>query len=142
MAFPEVIPVLSSNLSMERVFNGVSEQRLFINQPVEVRVWPEGLEYHQGKFSGGVWSFLSLLSPKRSRFPQPFNRPLPAAETVSVCLALDIILIMLLSCDNFTVASAEELCFVGSMLYGSRPVLPEGAAKTSSMSCAATCRGL
>ena len=32
--------------------------------------------------------------------------------------------------------------FVGSMLYGSWPVLPEGAAKTSSMSCAATCHGL
>ena len=31
-------PVLSANLSVERIFNGVSEQRLFNNQPVEVRV--------------------------------------------------------------------------------------------------------
>ena len=57
VAFPVVSIVLSANLSMERIFNGVSEQRLFINQPVEVRVWPEGLEYHQGKFSGGVSLF-------------------------------------------------------------------------------------
>ena len=45
--------VLSANLSEERIFNGVSEQRLIIYQPVEVRVWPEGLENHQGIFSGG-----------------------------------------------------------------------------------------
>ena len=44
---------------------------------------------------------------------------------MSVCLALDIILNMLLSCDNLTVASAEACMIVGSMLYGSRPVLPK-----------------
>ena len=54
MAFPVVCIVLSANLSEERIFNGAPEKRLFINQPVEVRVWPEGLEYRQGKFSGGV----------------------------------------------------------------------------------------
>ena len=64
MAFPVVSIVLSANLSEERIFNGVFEQKLFYNQPVEVRVWCEGLEYQLGKFSCGVWSFLSLLSPK------------------------------------------------------------------------------
>ena len=29
----------------EVLFNGVSEHKLFYNQPVEVRVWCEGLEY-------------------------------------------------------------------------------------------------
>ena len=39
MAFPVVFSVLSANLSVDEVFfNGVSEQRLFNNQPVEVRV--------------------------------------------------------------------------------------------------------
>ena len=56
---------------------------------MEVRVWCEGLEYQLGKFSGGVKSLLSLLSPKRSRFLQPFNRPLPAAENYVGMLALD-----------------------------------------------------
>ena len=32
MAFPEVNPMLSANLSEERIFNGVFEQRLFIKQ--------------------------------------------------------------------------------------------------------------
>ena len=64
--------------------------------------------------------------PSRSPCPLPFNGPLPAAETVSVCLALAFIIInMLLSCDNLTVASAEACMIVGSMLYGSRPVLPK-----------------
>ena len=80
MAFPKVISVLSIDPSLDGDFNGVSEHKLFYNQPVEVRVWCEGLEYHLGKFSGGVLSLLGLLSPKRSRFLQPFNRPLPAAE--------------------------------------------------------------
>ena len=58
MAFPVVESVLSMDLSMDKVlFNGVSEQKLFINQPVEVRVRCEGLEYHLGKFSGGVKLF-------------------------------------------------------------------------------------
>ena len=64
MAFPEVIPVLSVDPSLDGDCNGVFEQKLFFNQPVEVRVWCEGLEYQQGKFSGGVKSLLSLLSPK------------------------------------------------------------------------------
>ena len=54
MAFPVVYIMLSANLSEERIFSNVFEHRLIINQPVEVRVWPEGLEYHQGKFSRGV----------------------------------------------------------------------------------------
>ena len=53
VAFPEVNSVLSTNLSEERIFNGVFEQKLSYNQPVEVRVWPEGFEYRQGKFSVG-----------------------------------------------------------------------------------------
>ena len=57
MAFSVVSIVLSANLSEERIFSNVFEHRLFYNQPVEVRVWPEGLEYHQGKFSGGVSLF-------------------------------------------------------------------------------------
>ena len=38
VAYSVEYSVLSANLSEERIFNGVSEQRLFINQPVEVRV--------------------------------------------------------------------------------------------------------
>ena len=84
-------PELSANLSEERIFSNVFEHRLIINQPVEVRVWPEDLEYHQGKVSkGGIVSFKSSFS-QRSRFLQPFNHPLPAAETVLVHVALDII---------------------------------------------------
>ena len=47
------IIVLNANLSEERICSNLFEHKLVINQPVEVRVWPEGLEYHQGKFSGG-----------------------------------------------------------------------------------------
>ena len=68
---------------VERYFTNVFEHKLFYNQPVEVRVWCKGLEYNQGKFSGGLVSFKSSFS-QRSRFLQPFNCPLPAAETVSV----------------------------------------------------------
>ena len=57
VAFPVVSIVLSANLSVDEDFNSVSELKLFFNQPVEVRVWCEGLEYHQGKFSGGVSLF-------------------------------------------------------------------------------------
>ena len=57
VAFPVVNTVLSVDLSVDEVcFSDVIEQKLFFDQPVEVRVWPEGLEYHQGKFSGGVKS--------------------------------------------------------------------------------------
>ena len=67
VTFPVVSIVLSTNLSVERIFSNVSEQRLFINQPVEVRVWPEGLEYRLGKFSGeGLVSFKSSFSQKVS----------------------------------------------------------------------------
>ena len=38
---------------VERYFSNVFEHKLFYNQPVEVRVWCEGLEYQLGKFSGG-----------------------------------------------------------------------------------------
>ena len=54
VAFPVVNSVLGVDPSLDGDFNGVSEQKLFYNQPVEVRVWCEGLEYQQGKFSGGV----------------------------------------------------------------------------------------
>ena len=57
VAFPEVISVLSVDLSLDEVyFSNVFEHKLFYNQPVEVRVWCEGLEYQLGKFSGGVKS--------------------------------------------------------------------------------------
>ena len=38
VAFLEVDIVLSANLSGERIFNGVCEQKALLNQPVEVRV--------------------------------------------------------------------------------------------------------
>ena len=57
VAFPEVIPVLSVDPSLDGDCNGVSEQKLFFNQPVEVRVRCEGLECQLGKISGGVKSF-------------------------------------------------------------------------------------
>ena len=46
-------PVLSANLSVERIFNGVSEHRLFINQPVEVRVVSRELGSSKVKSPGG-----------------------------------------------------------------------------------------
>ena len=57
MAFPVVYSVLSIDPSLDGDCNNVFEHRLIINQPVEVRVWPEGLENHQGKFSGGIGLF-------------------------------------------------------------------------------------
>ena len=55
VAFPVVISVFSVNLSLDEVnFSNVIELRLFFNQPVEVRVRCEGLEYLLGKISGGV----------------------------------------------------------------------------------------
>ena len=54
VAFPVVNIVLSVDPSLDGDFNGVSEQKLFFNQPVEVRVRCKGHEYHLGKFSGGV----------------------------------------------------------------------------------------
>ena len=54
VAFPVVFSVLSANLSVDEVFfNGVSEQRLFNNQPVEVRVDPRVLGSSKVKVSGG-----------------------------------------------------------------------------------------
>ena len=57
VAFPVVLPVLSANLSEERIFNGVFEQRLFINQPVEVRVGPRVLGSSKVNSPGGFVSF-------------------------------------------------------------------------------------
>ena len=57
VAFPVVTIVLSVDLSVDEDFNGISEQKLFFNQPVEVRVRCEGLECQLGKISGGVKSF-------------------------------------------------------------------------------------
>ena len=43
MAFPVVISVLSVDLSLDEVyFSDVIEQKLFFNQPVEVRVQVRG----------------------------------------------------------------------------------------------------
>ena len=59
VAFPEVITVLSVNLSVDEVlFSDVSEQRLFYNQPVEVRVDTRVLSSSKVKSLGG---FLSLF---------------------------------------------------------------------------------
>ena len=57
MAFLEVISMLSANLSEERISSGVFEQRLFINQPVEVRVGPRVLGSSKVNSPGGVWLF-------------------------------------------------------------------------------------
>ena len=64
MAFPVEIPVLSVDPSLDGDFNGVFEHKLFYNQPVEVRVWCEGLEYQLGKISGWGYPLLSVLSPE------------------------------------------------------------------------------
>ena len=42
VAFPVENIVLSANLSVDGYFNGVSEHKLFFNQPVEVRVQVRG----------------------------------------------------------------------------------------------------
>ena len=85
MAFPVVNSVLSVDPSLDGDFNGVSEQKLFFNQPVEVRVRCEGLECQLGKISGGLKASFKCSCSQRSRFPLPFNRLLPAAETMLVC---------------------------------------------------------
>ena len=67
VAFPLVSIVLSANLSVDEDFNGISELKLFINQPVEVRVRCGGLVYQLGKISGGVLaSFKFFFLPKVS----------------------------------------------------------------------------
>ena len=73
LAFPEVITVLSVDLSMDEVlFSDVSEQRLFYNQPVEVRVDLRVLSSSKVKFSGGlIVSFKSSFSQIGSRFLHP-----------------------------------------------------------------------
>ena len=53
MAFPVVTIVLSVDLSVDEDFNGVSEQKLFINQPVEVRVGPRVLSTSKVNSPGG-----------------------------------------------------------------------------------------
>ena len=98
VAFLEVIIVLSANLSEERIFSGIFEQKLIYNQPVEVRVGPRVLGSFKVKSPGGFVLFKSSFS---QGFPIPtsLNRPLPAAENCFGTLALvSIILIMLLSC--------------------------------------------
>ena len=57
VAFPVVSIVLSTNLSVERIFSNVSEHRLFINQPVEVRVGPRVLSTSKVNSPGGFVSF-------------------------------------------------------------------------------------
>ena len=67
MAFLVVTIVLRVDLSLDRYCNGVSEQKLFFNQPVEVRVRCEGLECQLGKISGGVKTlFKFFFLPKVS----------------------------------------------------------------------------
>ena len=99
MAFLEVVIVLSANLSDERIFNGVFEQRLIYNQPVEVRVGPRVSGSSKVISPGGYGSFKSSFS-QGFLIPTSLNRPLPAAENCFGMLALvSIILKMLLSCD-------------------------------------------
>ena len=86
MAFPVVYSVLSANLSMDEVlFNGVSEQRLFINQPVEVRVVARDLGSAKVKSPGGLRvSFKSSFSQLGSQFLQPKPSRCRLRKTVSV----------------------------------------------------------
>ena len=53
VAYSVEYSVLGANLSKERIFNGVSEHRLFINQPVEVRVVSRELGSSKVKSPGG-----------------------------------------------------------------------------------------
>ena len=73
VAFPEVNPVLSANLSEERIFNGVFEQRLFFNQPVEVRVGPRVLGSSKVNSLGGLK--VSFKSSFYQRFSIPIMIP-------------------------------------------------------------------
>ena len=68
---------------MDGFFSDVIEQKLF-NQPVEVRVRSGGLDFLLGKISGGVKASFKSSFSQRSHCLLPFNRPLPAAETMSV----------------------------------------------------------
>ena len=68
VAFLEVIIMLNANLSEERIFSGVFEQRLIYNQPVEVRVGPMVLGSLKVNSPGGIVSFKSSFS---QRFPIP-----------------------------------------------------------------------
>ena len=80
MAFSVEQPVLSANLSMERIFNGVSEQRLFINQPVEVRVDTRDSSSSKVKSPGGYKSLFKSSFSQRFSIPTSLNRQLPAVE--------------------------------------------------------------
>ena len=95
MAFPVVIPVLSVDLSVDEVFfNGTSEQRLFYNQPVEVRVDPRVLSSSKVNSPGGFRvSFKSSFS-QRFSIPTSLNRLLPAAENYFGMLALAFIILL------------------------------------------------
>ena len=53
MAFLKVDFFLSANLSGERIFNGVCEQKALSNQRREVKGWLEGVRFPKGKISGG-----------------------------------------------------------------------------------------
>ena len=68
---------------MDVIFSDVIEQKLF-NQPVEVRVRSGGLVFLLGKISGGVKASFKCSFSQRSLCPLPFNRPLPAVETMLV----------------------------------------------------------
>ena len=70
VAFPVVTCMLSVDLSLDEVyFSDVIEQKLFFNQPVEVRVRCEGLEYQLGKISGGVLASFKLFFLPKVSFP-------------------------------------------------------------------------
>ena len=66
VAFLVGVTVLSANLSEERICNGVSEHRLFINQPVEVRVGPRVLSSSKVNSPGGFVYFKSSFSQRFS----------------------------------------------------------------------------
>ena len=64
VAFPVVTIVLSIDLSLDGYFNGVSEQKLFFNQPVEVRVGVRVLSTSKVNSPGGFVSFKSSFSQR------------------------------------------------------------------------------
>ena len=64
VAFPMGSIMLSANLSEERIFSGVFEQRLIYNQPVEVRVGPRVLGSFKVKSPGGFVLFKSSFSQR------------------------------------------------------------------------------
>ena len=73
VVLPVEKPVLSVDLSVDKViFNSVSEQKLFYNQPVEVRVGPRVLSSSKVKSLGGlIVSFKSSFSQIGSQFLHP-----------------------------------------------------------------------